>query len=219
VIDKILHRYLDPTDTLGELLFGLIMALTVTLGAGLFARESVVHRHELAVALIGCNVAWGAIDAVLYLIGTVFYRNQRIHFVRRLKEAPTDEQALQAVREEFDLEDEPLAHEDKAAAHRIVLEWLRHGRTERAHLHRQDYAGAAIIAVLVSLTALPGILPFLALDDGYVALRVANLLQVCLLFWIGFNWARHTGANPWRTGSIVVLLGLALVGVAVALGG
>ena len=32
-------RYLDPTESLGEVLFGLIMALTFTLGAGLIVKE------------------------------------------------------------------------------------------------------------------------------------------------------------------------------------
>jgi VIT1/CCC1 family predicted Fe2+/Mn2+ transporter len=71
----------------------------------------------------------------------------------------------------------------------------------------------------VSLTALPGVLPFLLLDDGYLALRVANLLQIVLLFFVGFRWARYTGANPWRAGILIVMLGVALVTVAVLLGG
>ena len=33
MIANFVHRYLDPVDSLGELLFGLIMALTLTLGA------------------------------------------------------------------------------------------------------------------------------------------------------------------------------------------
>jgi predicted membrane channel-forming protein YqfA (hemolysin III family) len=215
-----LHRYLDPSDTLGELLFGLIMALTLTLGARLLTQASEVHPRELVVALVGCNIAWGVIDSVLYLLGTIFYRNQRRHFVRRLKTAPTDHEALAAIREEYDLDDEPLASDqDRAAFHRTLLEVLKHAKTHRAHLHRQDYLAALLIVVLVSATALPGVVPLLLIEDKAVALRGANLVQVCLLFCIGFVWARHTGANPWRTGLVIVLLGVALVGVAVALGG
>ena len=71
----------------------------------------------------------------------------------------------------------------------------------------------------VSLTALPGMLPFLVFRDSHLALSAANLLQVCLLFIVGYCWARHTGSNPWRAGAMIVGLCVALVLVAVTLGG
>ncbi len=220
MIGNLVHRYLDPEDSLAELLFGLIMALTFTLGARLVSQASDIQPRELVVAMIGCNVAWGVIDAVLYLIGILLYRNRRILFVRRLKAAATDQQALDAIRKEFDLEDEPaIPDADRATLHRTLLEILRHARTERAHLRGQDFVAALVIAILVSATAVPGILPFFVVDNDYTALRVANVVQICLLFAVGFRWAHHTGASPWRTGLSMVLLGLALVGVALALGG
>ena len=73
--------------------------------------------------------------------------------------------------------------------------------------------------LLVSATAIPGVLPLLLLDDGYRALRIANILQIGLLFLVGYRWAYHSGANPWRTGVMIALLGVVLVLVAVALGG
>jgi hypothetical protein len=220
MIASFIHRYLDPVDSLGELLFGLIMALTLTLGVRLLSQRPDIDPQELVGAMVGCNIAWGIIDAVLYLLGSVFSRNQRIHFVRKLRAATSEAEAMAAIRDEFGLEDEPaMPEEDRAAFHRVVLDILRHASTERAHLRLQDYQAAAIIAVLVSLTAIPGVLPFLFLDDGYQALRLANLIQIALLFFVGFRWARHTGANPWRTGLVIVVLGVGMVAVAVALGG
>jgi hypothetical protein len=34
-----MHRYLDPASSLGEIMFGLIMTLTFTLGAGIIMQE------------------------------------------------------------------------------------------------------------------------------------------------------------------------------------
>jgi VIT1/CCC1 family predicted Fe2+/Mn2+ transporter len=190
-----LHRYLDPADSLGELLFGAIMALTFTLGARI-------------------------IDAVLYLIGTLFYRNQRIHFVRRLKAAASDQEALAAIREEFDLEDEPIESDrDRATVYAVALDLLKRGRTRRADLRRSDYIAALLIAILVALTAIPGTVPFLLIEDDTLALRTANVVQIALLFVVGFTWARNTGASPWKTGLAIVLLGVGLVVVSLALGG
>jgi VIT1/CCC1 family predicted Fe2+/Mn2+ transporter len=220
VIMGFIHRYLDPVDSLGELLFGLIMALTVTLGARVLAQRSEINPQELIVAMIGCNVAWGIIDAALYLIGSVFSRNQRIRLVQKLRAATGESEAMEAIRDAFSLEDEPpLSEQDRATFHRVILDLLRHADTRRAHLRWLDLKAAAAIVVLVSLTAVPGVLPFVLLDDSYVALRFANLLQIVLLFLVGFRWARYTGAAPWRTGLLIVALGVGLVAISVALGG
>jgi hypothetical protein len=220
MIASFVHRYLDPAESLGEVLFGLIMALTFTLGAGLLSQREPIEVRELVVAMIGCNIAWGIIDGALYLIGSVFSRNQRVNFVRKLRRTTDETEAMAAIREEFGLEDEPdLPAEDRAAFHRVVLDIMRHASTKSARLRPQDFQAAALIGVLVALTALPGTLPFVVLGDGYLALRLANLIQVCLLFLVGFRWARHTGANPWFTGFAIAGLCIGLVAVSVALGG
>jgi VIT1/CCC1 family predicted Fe2+/Mn2+ transporter len=172
------------------------------------------------VALVGCNIAWGVIDAVFYLMGSLFSRNRRVRFVRQLQAAASDEEAISLIREEFALGGEPPTRaEDRAAFHRSVLEMLRHASAQRAHFRSEEFAAAAIILVLVSLTALPGLIPLLLIDHVDSALRSANALQVVLLFVIGYRWAHYAGTPGWRGAMIVGLLGVALVLVAVALGG
>lgn len=217
---RLIDRYLDPSESLLEILFGLVMALTMTAGARLLADPATVVPIELMVALVGCNVAWGVIDAVFYLLGSLFNRNRRVRFVRQLQAAASDEQAIALIREEFALEGEPLTRaEDRVAFHRSLLEMLRYASTERAQFRREEFAAAAIVLVLVSLTALPGLVPLLLLEHLDTALRVANALQVVLLFFIGYRWAHYAGTPGWRGALIVGLLGVALVLVAVVLGG
>ena len=45
-----IHRYVDPGDTLGEVLFGLIMALTIISGAEIFSAPSELDAHQLVLA-------------------------------------------------------------------------------------------------------------------------------------------------------------------------
>jgi Putative MetA-pathway of phenol degradation len=52
----------------------------------------------------------------------------------------------------------------------------------KVRLRAPDWLAAALIAGLVSITAMPGAVPFLIVEDGALALRLANILQVCLLF-------------------------------------
>ena len=64
-------KYLDPASRLGEILFGLIIVLTVTLSAGLTADEGRAGVRQLLAAAIGCNLAWGIIDAVMYVMNCI----------------------------------------------------------------------------------------------------------------------------------------------------
>lgn len=220
MIVRFVDRYLDPSETLLEVLFGLIMALTITVGARLLSERADIVGLELALALFGCNVAWGVIDGALYLLGTRFNRNRRVLFVKRLQAAANETEALEAVKGEFDLAGEPsMRPEDKTKLHASLLQLFRHAGTGRAHLLTDDWVAAALIAILVSATALPGLIPLLLFKDGFVALRVANVLQIGLLFVVGYWWAHYSGSNRWLTGLAIALLGTALVLLAVPLGG
>jgi hypothetical protein len=83
-------------------------------------------------------------------------------------------------------------------------------------LRRGDIKGALAIFILVCATATPAIAPFLFLRDDWMPLRVSNLLLLAVLFVTGY---REIDANPALTGFTLVGFGLALVGLAVALGG
>jgi hypothetical protein len=217
---RFIDRYLDPSESLLEILFGLVMALTMTAGARLLSEPATLDRPELVIALAGCNVAWGVIDAVFYLLGSLFNRNRRVRLVRELQAATNDNQAIALIRDEFDLKGEPpTCAEDRVAFHRSVLELLRHAGAERAQFTQAELIAAGIILVLVSLAAVPGLIPLLLIAHMDTALRVANALQVVLLFAIGYRWARYSGAPGWRGALIVGVLGVVLVLIAIALGG
>jgi VIT1/CCC1 family predicted Fe2+/Mn2+ transporter len=63
------------------------------------------------------------------------------------------------------------------------------------------------------------VLPFLVIPDAKLAMRASNAVLIALLFYVGWRWAGYTGASRWRTGLFMALLGVALVIVAIALGG
>jgi hypothetical protein len=50
---------LDPGERMGELLFGLIMVLSFTLGAGIEMGDREETR-DLLIAALGCNTAWAS---------------------------------------------------------------------------------------------------------------------------------------------------------------
>jgi VIT1/CCC1 family predicted Fe2+/Mn2+ transporter len=89
----------------------------------------------------------------------------------------------------------------------------------RTGVTRDDLIGAFVIFCLVFATTLPAVLPFLFVRDPWLALRISNLLLIGCVFIVGFHWARYINANPWLAGLALTGLGLALVAIAMALGG
>jgi VIT1/CCC1 family predicted Fe2+/Mn2+ transporter len=90
---------------------------------------------------------------------------------------------------------------------------------ETVKITAADLRGAVLVLCLVLATAVPAALPFLLIQDGYLALRVSNFLLVGLLFVVGFLWGRHVGSKPLLAGVLIMSIGLALVLIAIPLGG
>jgi hypothetical protein len=62
---KPLFGMLDPLERISEVLFGVIMALTFTCTLGVATADDIQVKTMLIGAL-GCNLAWGVIDAGVY---------------------------------------------------------------------------------------------------------------------------------------------------------
>src|SRR6185437_5816190 len=96
----------------GELLFGLIMVLTFTLGAGVAANLTHEEARGLMLGAIGCVLAWGVIDAVFYVMGSVFTRSRRFRLLDGFRKTTNKEAALGLVRNELEEQLRPLATEE-----------------------------------------------------------------------------------------------------------
>jgi hypothetical protein len=215
-----LHRHIDPGSTLGELLFGLIMVMTFTLGARLLGADEPTDGRELLIAAIGCNIAWGLIDAFLYLLGTIYERRRIANLQANLRTGGPDSDATNLIREELDKGLPALASEQSQEAFaRAIVTGARSSHDRPVGLTASDFRAAALILALVVLTAVPAALPFLFIDDSYTALRVSNGLISALLFVVGYFWGKHVGGHPVKSGLLVMAIGVTLVLVAIPLGG
>ena len=213
--------HLDPGGIFGEILFGLIMVLTFTLGAGLTIKEEGPGAvRELLIAALGCNIAWGIIDGVMYVMGCLLDRGRRNRMLLALKHVTDEDAALAVIGEELD---GPLtaltSEEERNALYRDIWRISARAQPEKTKLQLDDLMGGLASGLLVILTALPGAIPFLFMDDKYQSLRASNYILLGLLFWCGFFWARFTGVNRWLAGLAMTLIGLVLVVAARLLGG
>ena len=212
--------HLDPDESLGEILAGLIMVLTFTLAAGVATRGAQDGVRTLLIAAVGCNLAWGIIDAVFYVMTNAFVRRRRARLFRAVSAAASEDAALATIRHELDPELEAITRpEDRERLYRGIHVLLANGKPLRTGVTRDDLLGAFVIFCLVFATTLPAALPFLFVRDPWLALRISNLLLIGCVFIVGFYWAQYINANPWLAGLALTGLGLALVAIAMALGG
>jgi VIT family protein len=211
------ERLLDPVSRISEILFGLIMALTFTgtLSAATAGHEEV---RTLLLGALGCNVAWGLVDAVMFLVTTLTERGRNLVTVRAVHAAARPEEAHRVIVGALSpVMASVLASDDVERLRQGVLR-IR-DLPPGPRLDKTDWLKALAVFLLVFLSTLPIVIPFLFFSDVHVALRASNLVAIVMLFIAGFMLARHGGYRPVLTGSSMVLLGVALVGIAIALGG
>lgn len=214
-------QYLDPPDALAEILFGLIMVLSFTLAAGFVAGDGAAGVHKLLLATVGCNIAWGIIDAVMYVMTSIMHRGHRMRFIAAIQSAPDEATKRRIVAAEME---DALAHKttpaERDAIQATIISMASHARPGHVRATREDWMGALNCFLLVVVTTLPAALPFLLIrDDPFLALRVSNLLLAVMLFGVGFAWARAAGLRPWWSAFLFLLISLTLVYVAIRLGG
>jgi VIT1/CCC1 family predicted Fe2+/Mn2+ transporter len=218
--ESFFRRYLEPADRLNEILFGLIMVLTFTLTAGFAVGTGAEASRELLLATLGCNLAWGIIDGAMYLMGALLERSRRARSLDAVQAAPDEATALAEIDRVLEGTVLALAGDaERVRLGRVIREVARRLPPERARLHREDLYGALASGVLVVLSTIPAAIPFLMIHEPWRALRVSNLLLVGLLFVVGQQWGRAAHASPWGAGFAFLVAGLALVGIAIALGG
>jgi hypothetical protein len=215
------HRFVDPSTSLGEILFGLIMTLTFTLGAGIIIEdEGREGARQLLIAFIGCNIAWGVIDGALYLVGELFGRGRLRRIGRMIRQSPTRTRAEALVAEELDdVLGDITTDAERAALYRRIVDNVHAKPPTANRVTRDDVVGALVSGLLVVLVSVPAAIPFLVMDDARLALRVSNGILLALLFIAGSYWARYTLGRPWLAGFSFLLGGVVLVVVAIALGG
>ena len=66
---------LSPVDRASEVVFGLIMALTFTGGLSV-ATASSTDVRDMLIGALGCNVAWGMVDAVMFVLANMAERGR-----------------------------------------------------------------------------------------------------------------------------------------------
>lgn len=215
--DKSRKRLLDPMERTFEILFGLIMVLTFTCSFSV-AEAGRQDIRQMLLAALGCNLAWGMIDAVFYLMGCLSEQGHNIITLRAVRQTADPAEAHRLIADalpprlasvlpetEFEVMRQKLAQLPEPPAH--------------PRLAKDDWLAAAGVFLLVFLSTFPVVIPFLFIREAGLALRVSNAVAIVMLFMAGSASARYLGFRPWNAGLAMVVIGMAMVGVTIVFGG
>jgi hypothetical protein len=207
---------LSIIDRVSEMLFGLFMALTF-IGAVSIADAGNGGIRKMLIAAIGCNLAWGLVDAVMYLVRTLTERGRRLSMVRAVRAAPDAAAGRAILRRSIASVTGLISPEEMELIRQRLLALPR--LPDRPHLTRDDFFAALAIFCIVVATTFPVVLPFVLLDDVDNAKTLSRVIALTTLFFGGLALGRYAGYGSWRTGLGMVGLGTVLVVAINALGG
>jgi hypothetical protein len=210
-------RVLDPLERISEVLFGLIMVLTVTASISVATQDHAGIRIMLIGAL-GCNFAWGIIDGGMYLMARLHETGNEILMVRAVRDTTTLDAASRIIASAVP----PVLRSSLMPEQVERMRQRLHEIPEpsaRPRLTRRDAVGAIAIFLLVFLSTFPVVIPFMFFGDVGTALRTSHAIAIAMLFLCGYAFGNRAGLRPWAMGLLMIVIGGALVGIAIVLGG
>lgn len=210
-------RALTPIERCSEILFGVIMVLTFTCSISVAeaGREDI---RTMLLGALGCNLAWGLIDAVLYLTNTLAERGRGLFVLRRVHQTADAREGRALIAEAMP----PLVAsvltdgELESLRERLIA---RCAPPARIPVRREDVLGACGVFLWVFFCTFPIVIPFTFMQDVGRALRLSNGIAIVILYVIGSRLGHYMGVRPWALGTAMVFLGAVLVALAIALGG
>ncbi len=209
------EHLLDPVDRISEILFGLIMAVTIVGSLSIGTAQNEIRAVMLAA--LGCNVAWGMVDAVMYLVRTATERSRNRALARRI--AGTDQATAQRLIRQA-LPDAVVAISGSDEIEGMRCRLLALHPQAGTLLRRRDFAEALGVFLVVVIATFPVVVPFLLTSNLAFALEVSRAITLAMLFVAGFALGRYAGyAKPLRTGLWMAVFGAALILAVMALGG
>ncbi|MCU0790883.1 MAG: VIT family protein, partial [Nitratireductor sp.] len=140
-------RALDPIDRVSEILFGLIMVLTFT-GALSVAEAGEADVRTMLIGALGCNFAWGVIDAIMYLMACLAEHGSRHRIVQTVRRSRSPSEARSHIRRELmPLVSRALDDPDIDKIRAAIVKMPE--PPERPRLDREDWRGALAVFLLV----------------------------------------------------------------------
>ncbi|SAK48962.1 hypothetical protein AWB76_01276 [Caballeronia temeraria] len=208
---------LDTVDRVSEMCFGLFMALTFV-GTVSAATGGDAAGHKMLYTALGCNLAWGLADAVMYLVRTIADRGRRHALALAIQRERDAAAGVRALRERVSSTLDPfISDADLESIRKRVAASDR--LPEHARFVRDDFLAALGIFIIIVLSTFPVAAPFVLVKHVPTALLISRVLTLAMLFCCGFALGGYAGWSGWKAGLSMTALGVILTMAIIALGG
>jgi len=219
-IVKFIDKQITPVGRLQEIIYALIMVITVSSTVSRAVPDTEEGIQTLILAVLGCNIAWGIVDGVMFVLTSLFNRNKSLKMVKDATNAMTGDEALSVIDGEFNPPFEWMLGDDqKKKLNEEILDHVIRLRPPGTGITRDDVTGGMFCFVVTFLTTLPAIMPFYFIGEMEPAIRLSNAIVMTMLFFTGVEYAKYTDKNPLKTAISLTLLGAVVVVITILLGG
>jgi len=208
---------LNPLDRAAEILFGLIMALTFTCSISI-ANSRHIEIRQLLVAAIGCNLAWGLVDATMFLLGTLAQKNRSKLIFEAVQNSLEPDEARKYIADSLPPAVGSVIDTDGLEQIRKQFISLPPA-TGKVRLTVVDLKKAVALFFLMVISTFPVVLPFVFIHDTGIAIRVSNAIAVLMMFLCGWSVGNYVGSSKWRVSIALTVIGIILVILTIILGG
>jgi VIT1/CCC1 family predicted Fe2+/Mn2+ transporter len=168
-------------------------------------------------AALGCNLAWGLVNAVMYLVRTVTDRGRSLTLVRSVRAADA-ETGRRLIANSLSRTVAGLVSSAEIAAIRGRIVALS-SVPAKPTLSWNDLLAAVAIFLIVVASTFPVVLPFAFIQDVATARMVSRAIALAMLFFGRLAFGRYAGYGSWKAGFMMIGIGIALVAAINALGG
>ena len=208
---------LNTMDRVSEILFGIIMTLTFTCSIGI-ANAKNTEIRQLIIAAISCNIAWGLVDAIGYIVSTIVQRSRNKTILDSVLTTSDADKARKYISDSLPPSIASVLGAGELEQIRKKLAKLP-GSTLQVRLTTRDLKRSVMIFLLMFISAFPIVIPFIFIRDTQLALRISNMIAIGLMFLCGWLLAKYVGSNKWLMSFGLTLVGIVLVLITIALGG
>jgi len=204
------------------MLCGVIMVL-VMIGYLKFslAQEGFEFKKIMILVPLGGTAAWGIIDGIMYVLLNLRERGRKSKLLSLIKSYKNENDAFALLKNEFaspffDL----LDKETQMSIYREIVKRLTEVTVEKPKgISKNDLRIVATTFLIVISAGIPLVIPFIFLNDVWLAIRISHIIGLVMLFCIGYWWAKLASRHKIRSAIGLTLLGVVIVGMTQALHG
>ena len=176
-----------------------------------------VVLREMLIGALGYNIAWGLVDAVMFLLAALTERGRNLTILREVRSSSDPTRARELILDALPPVIASTMQPQQVDDIRNRLAALP--EPAKFSVTFADFRMAIGVFLLVFLATLPVALPFAFIHEAHQALRASNGIALAMLFLGGYYLGGHAGRRPWLSGLLMLGIGVVLVWATIALGG